>query len=134
MIQKLAHVTVLVKDQEEALRFYTEKLGLEKRQDDRMGDFRWLTVAPPGQPDVAIVLQCPAAPFRSPEEEQRLLAQVGQGTIWVLETDDCKRDYELLTERGVKFRSAPERMPWGLSAVFEDLYGNPFNLLEPSEG
>ena len=68
MIQKLAHVTVLVKDQEEALRFYTEKLGLEKRQDDRMGDFRWLTVAPPGQPDVAIVLQCPAAPFRSFEE------------------------------------------------------------------
>ena len=52
----------------------------------------------------------------------------------MLETDDCKRDYELLTERGVKFRSAPERMPWGLSAVFEDLYGNPFNLLEPSEG
>ena len=132
MAQKLAHVTVLVKDQEEALRFYTDKLGMEKRQDDRMGDFRWLTVAPPGQPDVAIVLQRPAAPFQSPAEEERLLARVGQGTTWVLETDDCKRDYELLTERGVKFRSRPERMPWGVSAVFEDLYGNPFNLLEPS--
>ena len=85
MIQKLAHVTVLVKDQEEALRFYTEKLGLEKRQDDRMGDFRWLTVAPPGQPDVAIVLQCPAAPFRSPEEEQRLLLK------WARERSGCSR-------------------------------------------
>jgi predicted enzyme related to lactoylglutathione lyase len=130
MITKLAHVTVIVRDQDEALRFYMEKLGMEKRQDARMGEFRWLTVAPKGS-DVAIVLQRPSAPFHSAEEAERMLARVGQGTTWVLETDDCHKDHERLAASGVKFTSAPSEHPWGVSAVFEDLYGNRYNLLEP---
>ena len=131
MINRLAHVTVIVRDQEEALRFYTEKLGMEKRDDRRMGEFRWLTVAPKGS-DVAIVLQRPSPPFQSAEEASRMLARVGQGTTWVLETDDCRRDHETMVAAGVAFHSAPTDLPWGVSAVFEDLYGNRYNLLQPN--
>jgi len=130
MIKRIGHVTVLVRDQDEALRFYTEQLGMAKREDRTMGAFRWLTVAPPGA-EVAIVLQRPGAPFQSAEEAERLLARVGQGTAWVLETDDCRQDHAAMTARGVTFISAPVEMPWGVSAVFEDLYGNRYNLLEP---
>jgi catechol 2,3-dioxygenase-like lactoylglutathione lyase family enzyme len=129
MLTKLAHVTVIVRDQEEALGFYTEKLGMEKREDRRMGDFRWLTVAPTGS-DVAIVLQRPGAPFQTPEVAERMLANVGRGTTWVVETDDCRKDYTQMSAKGVKFRGEPEELPWGTSAVFEDLYGNPYNLLQ----
>ena len=130
MITKLVHVTVIVRDQEEALRFYTEKLGMEKREDRTMGTYRWLTVAPKGSA-VAIVLQKPAAPFQQPDEIERMLADVGHGTTWVVETDDCKHDYEAMQARGVTFTSAPSELPWGVSAVFQDLYGNKYNLLEP---
>ena len=131
MINRLAHVTVIVRDQDEALRFYIDKLGMEKRDDRRMGSFRWLTVAPKGS-DVAIVLQRPSPPFQSPEEETRMLARVGQGTTWVLETDDCRKDHEAMVANGVQFESAPSELPWGISAVFVDLYGNRYNLLQPS--
>ena len=130
MINRLAHVTVIVHDQEEALRFYTEKLGMEKREDRTMGSYRWLTVAPKGSA-VAIVLQKPAAPFQEPDEIERMLAQVGNGTTWVVETDDCKADYEAMKTKGVTFTSAPSELPWGVSAVFQDLYGNKYNLLQP---
>jgi len=130
MITKLVHVTVIVRDQDEALRFYTEKLGMEKREDRTMGSYRWVTVAPKNSA-VAIVLQKPAAPFQQPEEIEQMLAQVGRGTTWVVESDDCKADYEALKGRGVTFTSAPSELPWGISAVFQDLYGNKYNLLEP---
>jgi predicted enzyme related to lactoylglutathione lyase len=130
MIRRLVHVTVIVRDQEEALRFYTEKLGMEIREDQRMGELRWLTVAPRGA-EVAIVLQRPGAPFQSPEEASRMLARVGQGTMWVVETDDCRKDHAAMRDAGVTFASPPAEMPWGISAVFEDLYGNRYNLLEP---
>ncbi len=120
MLTKLGHVTVLVRDQDEALSFYTEKLGMEKRDDRTAGDFRWLTVAPKGG-DTAIVL-LRTEPARS--------GDVGRGTTWVLETDDCRKEHAALAARGVKFRDEPQEMPWGVSAVFEDLYGNPYNLLE----
>ncbi|MEO7730371.1 MAG: VOC family protein [Kofleriaceae bacterium] len=130
MIKRVGHVTVIVRDQDEALRFYTEQLGMAKCEDRVMGGFRWLTVAPPGA-DVAIVLQRPGAPFQSADEAERMLARVGQGTTWVLETDDCRQDHAAMTARGVTFTSAPAELPWGVSAVFEDLYGNRYNLLEP---
>jgi len=130
MITKLAHVTVIVRDQEEALRFYVDKLGMEKREDNTMGSFRWLTVAPKGSP-VAIVLQRPGAPFQTPEVAERMLSRVGHGTTWVVETDDCRKDHEAMSSKGVMFTSAPEDMPWGVSAVFQDLYGNKYNLLQP---
>lgn len=129
MIDRLRHVTVIVRDQDAALRFYSEILGMEVREDRRMGEFRWLTVAP-ANGDVAIVLQRPSAPFQSPEQVEQMLARVGQGTTWVVETGDCRGTTAALKAKGVHFRSDPEEMPWGTSAVFEDLYGNPYNLLE----
>ena len=129
MIERLGHVTVLVRDQGAALKFYRDVLGMEVREDRRMGEYRWLTVAPAGS-SVAIVLQRPGAPFHSPELTEQLLARVGQGTTWVLETSDCRGTAASLSAEGVRFRSEPEEMPWGISAVFEDLYGNPYNLLQ----
>ena len=129
-MNRIAHVTVIVRDQDEALRFYTQQLGMEVREDRTMGAYRWLTVAPKGS-DAAIVLQKPSAPFQTPDEVERMLGRVGQGTMWVVETDDCKRDHDAMVGRGVKFPSAPSEMPWGTSAVFEDLYGNKVNLLQP---
>jgi predicted enzyme related to lactoylglutathione lyase len=129
MLTRLAHVTVIVRDQEQALRFYVDTLGMEKREDRTMGEFRWLTVAPKGS-EVAIVLQKPSAPFQSPAEAERMLAQIGHGTTWVVETDDCKAEHAAMVAKGVTFRDPPKEMPWGISAVFEDLYGNPFNLLQ----
>src|SRR5262245_29003275 len=114
MINKLGHVTVIVRDQDEALRFYTEKLGMEKREDQRIGDFRWLTVAPTGS-TTAIVLQKPSAPFQTPAEVEQMLSRVGQGTTWVLETDDCRKEHEQLAAHGVTFTSVPSEMPWGVS-------------------
>lgn len=132
MITRIAHVTIVVRDQEEALRFYTEKLGFEKRDDQRMGEFRWLTVGPAQQPDLAVVLHRPAPPMHTPEEAEAILAKVGDNPMWVLASDDCHGDYERLRGNGVKFVSVPESKPWGISAVFEDLYGNRFNLLQPT--
>src|SRR3954468_23998185 len=134
MIQRLTHVTVIVRDQDEALRFYTDQLGMVIRDDRRMGAFRWLTVTPSPDSPVAIVLQKPSAPYQTPAEAETMLARVGHGTMWVVETSDCRGTAEALKARGVKFTVEPEAMPWGVSAVFTDLYGNPYNLLQPVAG
>jgi catechol 2,3-dioxygenase-like lactoylglutathione lyase family enzyme len=124
MINRLTHVTVFVEDQDEALSWYVKRLGFEKRVDETFGEaMRWLTVSPPGQKDLEIVL------FKAQTEEHHEL--IGMGTMWVLETDDCSKDYLSLTEKGVEFAGPPNQMPWGLSAIFKDLYGNPYNLLQP---
>jgi uncharacterized glyoxalase superfamily protein PhnB len=132
MITKLIRVTILVRDQDEALRWYTEKLGFEKKADKIFGQgFRWLTIAPKNQREVEIVLQKPDAELQGRDSAKKLLECVGQGTTWVLETVDCRNTYEELKNRGVKWVSLPEEQPWGVGALFEDLYGNPFYLLEP---
>ncbi len=123
MIEQIARVTVLVKDQDAALAFYTKKLGMKKRADMRMGDFRWLTVAPGTKGGVEMVLL--------PVEGKKETAQVGKGTTTVLFCDNCRRTYAALKKRGVKFHGAPEAQPWGTEVVFEDLYGNPYDLVQP---
>lgn len=135
MIDKLAHVSITVRDQDEALQWYTEKLGLEKRMDDSstMAGFRWVTVAPKGQANVEIVLFQPGF-FQDEETTKTLLDRVGQGTMWVFHTEDCRKEYETLSSRGVKFMGPPEEVPWGVQAIFEDLYGNQFLLLQPHDG
>jgi catechol 2,3-dioxygenase-like lactoylglutathione lyase family enzyme len=121
MMKKFSHVTVLVKDQDEALRWYTEKLGFTKKQDEAFGPgVRWLTVAVPGD-ELEVVLQ-------KPDDER--LPLVGKGTPWVIDTDDCRADYDRLRTQGVEFPNPPSEMPWGTSAVFRDLYGNTFNLVQ----
>ncbi len=123
-ITKISHVTVIVNDQDEALKWYTEKFGFEKRVDDAttMPGYRWLTVAPHGQQGVEVAL------FKARNEQEA--TWVGQGTLWVLEVDDCRATVAELAARGVTVLSQPEQMPWGVSAIVQDLYGNPYNLLQ----
>lgn len=131
MINKVTHISLLVRDQEEALQWYMEKLDFEKRADDPFpgGEGRWLTVAPQGQQELEIVLQPPEWGLSSDAESRAQM--IGKTPGWVLISDDCRQDYETLEARGVNFVSPPEELPWGVSAVFEDLYGNQHNLLEP---
>jgi predicted enzyme related to lactoylglutathione lyase len=125
-VERVASITVLVKDQDEALRWYTEALGFEKRADDAttMAGFRWLTVGPRGMPGFELVL-LPATP------EQLVL--VGKATTTVLTTRDCKRAAAELKARGVEFTGEVRELPWGVAADLVDLYGNPYHLLQASD-
>jgi catechol 2,3-dioxygenase-like lactoylglutathione lyase family enzyme len=133
---KIANTQLWVHDQDEALAFYTEKLGMEVRADvtlAEMGDFRWLTVGPPGQEDFSIVLMAiPGSPVMSAEtaEEVRgLMAKGFAGTVF-LTTDDCQASYEELKGRGVEFTEEPEERPYGIDAGFRDPSGNSFRLTQ----
>ncbi|MBS1679418.1 MAG: VOC family protein [Actinobacteria bacterium] len=135
---KIATTQLWVHDQEEALKFWTEKVGFEVRTDVTMpelGDFRWLTVSPPGQEDVAIVLMAiPGEPMIDPATQQQIrdLAAKGfAGTVF-LATDDCRADYERLVANGVEFSEAPEERPYGIDAGFRDPSGNAIRLTQVS--
>jgi uncharacterized glyoxalase superfamily protein PhnB len=131
---KLANAQLWVHDQEEALAFYTRKLGFEIRADVTMaelGDFRWLTVSPPGQPDVSIVLMAvpgpPVMDAGTAEQVRTLMAKGFAGTIF-LTTDDCYAAYEELKGRGVEFVEPPEERPYGIDCGFRDPSGNHLRL------
>jgi uncharacterized glyoxalase superfamily protein PhnB len=133
---KIANAQLWVHDQEEALAFYTEKLGFEVRSDvtlPEMGDFRWLTVSPPGQEDVAVVLMAIPGPPMMDEDTTRqveaLMAKGFAGTVF-LTTDDCRGDYEQLRSRGVEFTETPEERPYGIDCGFRDPSGNSIRLTE----
>ena len=133
---KIANTQLWVHDQEEALAFYTEKLGMEVRTDvtlPEMGDFRWLTVGPPGQEDVSIVLMAiPGAPVMDEEtgnQVRELMAKGFAGTVF-LTTGDCQASYEELKARGVEFTEAPEERPYGIDSGFRDPSGNNIRLAE----
>ena len=129
----LAIISILVPDQDEALRFYTEKLGLEKRADIKYGPgLRWLTVAAKGQHKPQIALARPDAALHGESRTQELMERIGQGEPWIFDTDDCRKTYEQLCSRGVKFLTPPTKQMYGIEAVFEDPYGNMFMLLEPT--
>jgi uncharacterized glyoxalase superfamily protein PhnB len=133
---KIANAQLWVHDQEEALAFYTEKLGMEVRTDvtlAEMGDFRWLTVGPAGQEDIAIVLMAiPGPPMMDPETTRQvegLMAKGFAGTVF-LTTDDCQASYEELTARGVEFSEPPEKRPYGIDSGFRDPSGNSLRLTQ----
>ena len=129
----LAIISVIVQDQDEALGFYTEKLGLEKRADVTYGrGMRWLTVAPRGQKRPEIALAKPESFLHSEKQLQAIVDRVGKGTAWVFDTDDCYTMYRTLRARGVTFLNPPTRQLYGTEARFTDPYGNVFSLLEPS--
>ena len=133
MITKHSHSTVYVTDQDRAKAFYTEKLGLEVRDDARMGSFRWLTVAPKTQPDAVIVLMLIApGPMLNEDQAKQLRGLVEAGVLGggVLETDDCRRDYEELKAKGVAFSREPKEMPYGIEALMRDDSGNFFSLTQ----
>ena len=136
---KIANAQLWVHDQDEALAFYTEKLGMEVRSDvtlPEMGDFRWLTVAPAGQDDFAIVLMAiPGPPVFEPETVEQIRTLMGKGaagTIF-LNTEDCRAAYEELKGRGVEFIDVPDERPYGIDASFRDPSGNHFRLTEVRE-
>ena len=133
---KIANAQLWVHDQDEALAFYTQKLGMEVRADvtlAEMGNFRWLTVGPAGQPDFAIVLMAiPGPPVMDPETAEQvrtLMAKGFAGTVF-LTTDDCQASYEELKARGVEFTELPEERPYGIDSGFRDPSGNSLRLTE----
>jgi uncharacterized glyoxalase superfamily protein PhnB len=119
-IDRVSTITIAVADQDEALTWYTEKLGFEKKMDVRSPQFRWLTVAPPQQVDVEFLL---ASWFPD---------RIGKNATWVLSTRDCRGGYEELKAKGVEFSQKPEVRPWGIEAIFTDLYGNTYSLVQES--
>jgi len=133
---KIGTAQVWVHDQDVALEFYTKKLGMEVRQDvtvPELGNFRWLTVAPPGNEEVSIVLMAipgpPVIDAETADEIRALMAKGFAGTVFLV-TDDCQKSYEELTARGVEFTEAPEERPYGIDSGFRDPSGNSFRLTE----
>ena len=133
---KIGTTQLWVHDQEVALEFYTQKVGMEVRMDvtmPEMGNFRWLTVGPVGQPDIAIVLMpIPGPPIMdeaTADQVREVMAKGFAGAIF-LETDDCQATYEELSARGVDFVEKPEERPYGVDAGFRDPSGNHLRLVQ----
>jgi predicted enzyme related to lactoylglutathione lyase len=133
---KIANTQLWVHDQDDALEFWTQKVGMEVRADatlPEMGDFRWLAVSPPGQEDFSVVLMAiPSAPVMddgTAEEVRNLMAKGFAGTIF-LTTDDVQADYEELKGRGVEFTEEPTERPYGIDAGFRDPSGNSIRLTQ----
>lgn len=124
-------VTILVRDLDKSLEFYETKLGFEKRQDlkEPNSGFRWLTISPPNQKELEIVLRRPFA-----GANELIIAEVdssvGKGTLWTFSTSDCEQTYNDLKVKGVSFLNPPTRRPQGIEAQFEDLDGNRFSILQ----
>jgi uncharacterized glyoxalase superfamily protein PhnB len=135
----VANAQLWVHDQDEALAFYTQKVGFELRSDvtvAELGNFRWLTVGPAGQPDFAIVLMAiPGPPVMDPETAEQvrtLMAKGFAGTVF-LTTEDLYAAYEDLKSRGVEFSEQPEERPYGIDSGFRDPSGNSIRLTQVRE-
>ena len=138
-IVRVRYVTIVVRDYDEALKWYTNVLGLEKTEEGTFaapaansgavqtpGDKRWIVIAPRGRKDVGIILEI-AKPFSPNDSIRNYETRVGTETRWVFEVEDCRRFYDLASKRGIKFVETPVDQPWGVTeAMFEDLYGNVF--------
>jgi catechol 2,3-dioxygenase-like lactoylglutathione lyase family enzyme len=139
MLKQLTTVQVWVHDQDESLAFYTEKLGLELRDDvtvPELGNFRWLTVGVPGQDDVAIVLMAvPGPPVFDDETRKQIQALMAKGAATGLffATDDIHATYEELKARGVEFQQEPTEQPYGVDAGFRDPSGNQMRMAQLSQ-
>jgi uncharacterized glyoxalase superfamily protein PhnB len=136
---RIATAQLWVHDQDEALAFWTQKVGMEVRSDvtlPEMGNFRWLAVGPAGQPDVSIVLMAipgpPVMDAETAEEVRGLVAKGFAGTVF-LTTDDCQAAYEELKGRGVEFSEEPEERPYGIDSGFRDPSGNSIRLTQVRE-
>jgi len=134
MIQRLSHTTVMVDDQNTAKDFYVNKLGFDLHTDHDMGTFRWVTVAPKGQPDLQIVLM-PVDAYPKLDDaaraDLRRLMQAGSLPTGVMQTADCRKTYEDLKAKGVEFKTEPKQQFYGVEAMFTDPFGNWFSLVEP---
>ncbi|MGA9509497.1 MAG: VOC family protein [Candidatus Sulfotelmatobacter sp.] len=131
MAQTIGYVALVVREYDEAIAFFTQKLGFELVEDslamDRLGkEKRWVLVGPPHSQGTRLLL----ARASTPEEKSRIGNQTGGRVFLFLHTDDLWRDYRAMTARGVKFRKAPREETYGTVVVFEDLYGNKWDLLQ----
>ena len=135
---RLANAQIWVLDQDEALEFWTKKMGWEVRADITMpelGDFRWLSVGPPGQEDISVVLMAipgpPVMDDATKKQIEELVAKGWGGTVF-LTADDVQAAYEELKDRGVEFTEAPTEQPYGLDSEFRDPSGNKYRLGKPT--
>jgi catechol 2,3-dioxygenase-like lactoylglutathione lyase family enzyme len=139
MIKQLTNTQVWVHDQDEALAFYTEKLGFELREDvtvPELGNFRWLSVGVPDQPDVAITLMAvPGPPVFDEDTREKILELVSKGAATGLffTSDDVQATYEELKSRGVEFQEEPTEQPYGIDAGFRDPSGNSMRVMQLKE-
>lgn len=130
MIQRIAHIALVVKDYDEAIEFYTKKLDFLLIEDTKLSEEkRWVMVAPKGAKECCLLL----AKAANKEQEEIIGNQTGGRVFLFLYTDNFQRDYEKMLEKEIKFVRQPEQMDYGKVAVFEDLYGNLWDLLEPNE-
>jgi catechol 2,3-dioxygenase-like lactoylglutathione lyase family enzyme len=126
--QALAHVALLVRDYDEAIRFFTGSLRFRLLEDTPLGpDRRWVLVGPPGEGGAALLL----ARAATPEQAARVGDQTGGRVFLFLHTDDFARDHAAMRAADVRFVEAPREEPYGTVAVFLDLYGNRWDLVEP---
>ncbi|HXW89421.1 MAG TPA: VOC family protein [Terriglobales bacterium] len=127
MAQRIGYVAVVVPDYDEALAYFTSVLGFELIEDISLGpEKRWILVAPPGPQGTHLLL----ARAVTPEQASRVGNQTGGRVFLFLHTDDFWRDYHALKERGVNFQEAPREEPYGTVAVFKDIYGNRWDLMQ----
>jgi catechol 2,3-dioxygenase-like lactoylglutathione lyase family enzyme len=132
MRQSIIHIALLVRDYDEAIAFYTQKLGFSLLEDTEQPEQskRWVVVAPPGGAGATLLLARAATP-----EQARFIGDQAGGRVFLfLRTDDFWRDYQAMQERGVRFVREPKRAEYGTVAVFEDLYGNRWDLVELAPG
>ncbi len=130
MISDVTHATVLVRETDEALDWYTGTLGFELRNDEEFGPgMRWVTVAPENG-TTELVLQEPDAEVHGEERAKKMRDQIGAAPTTVLAVDDCRSTVAELEDNGVEVTTQPEEVPWGVHANIVDLYGNPYNLVE----
>ena len=131
MKQSVIHVSLLVRDYDEAIAFYREKLKFELIEDTVLSESkRWVLIAPPGNSTMTLVL----AKAQTAEEISQIGMQAGGRVFLFLSTDNFQRDYQQMQADGVKFTRKPETFDYGTVAVFADLYGNLWDLLEPAAG
>jgi catechol 2,3-dioxygenase-like lactoylglutathione lyase family enzyme len=135
MLKSVTHAGVAVHDQDAAIAFYTEKLGFELRNDVTIADgaLRWVTVGPPSQPDVEIILLPPGGPGTPEEVRSQALEVVAQGLIpgLIFRVDDCRATYDELKSRGVEMTQEPIEQPYGIDAAFRDPSGNHIRFTQP---
>lgn len=131
MAQYIGRVALVVRDYDEAIAFYTGALGFDLIEDTDLGNGkRWVLVRPPGEGGTCLLL----AKAANPEQAARVGDQTGGRVFLFLHTDDFWRDYETMRGRGVRFREAPRREAYGMVVMFEDLYGNRWDLLDARQG
>jgi catechol 2,3-dioxygenase-like lactoylglutathione lyase family enzyme len=129
MKQRIAHIALVVNDYDEAIQFYTEKLNFKLIEDTKIADTkRWVLLAPPGAKECCLLLA------KAADDKQRACVgnQTGGRVFLFLFTDDFRRDYDKMISKGIHFVRPPKQEEYGMVAVFEDLYGNLWDLLEPN--